>query len=61
MSVNTASRPPEFYIGKIPVHGDVILAPMDGISDHPFRLLCRRMARRSPIPNSSMCWMFPPG
>ncbi len=27
----------------IPIYGDVILAPMDGISDLPFRLLTRRM------------------
>lgn len=31
-----------FHIGSIPVHGDVILAPMDGISDLPFRKLCRQ-------------------
>ena len=34
---------PVFSIGPIPVHGDVILAPMDGISDLPFRWLCRRI------------------
>jgi nifR3 family TIM-barrel protein len=33
---------PPFHIGSIPVHGDVILAPMDGISDLPFRTLCRQ-------------------
>jgi tRNA-dihydrouridine synthase B len=27
----------KFKIGEIEVRGDVILAPMDGISDHPFR------------------------
>ena len=26
----------------IPIHGDLILAPMDGYSDVPFRSLCRR-------------------
>ncbi|MCL5999314.1 MAG: tRNA dihydrouridine synthase DusB [Chloroflexi bacterium] len=30
-----------FYVRDIPVHGDVILAPMDGYSDLPFRVLCR--------------------
>jgi tRNA-dihydrouridine synthase B len=30
-----------FYVREIPVYGDVILAPMDGYSDMPFRLLCR--------------------
>jgi tRNA-dihydrouridine synthase B len=32
---------PVFYIKTIPVYGDLILAPMDGISDHPFRALVR--------------------
>ncbi len=30
-----------FYIGDIPVNGELILAPMDGFSDLPFRSLCR--------------------
>jgi len=33
---------PDFMLGDIPVHGDLILAPMDGYSDIPFRTLCRR-------------------
>ncbi len=32
---------PTFFVRDIPVYGDVILAPMDGYSDLPFRLLCR--------------------
>jgi len=32
-----------FYVGNIPVYGDVILSPMDGFSDLPFRLLCREL------------------
>lgn len=32
-----------FYIGAVPVHGDAILAPMDGLSDRPYRSLCREM------------------
>lgn len=32
-----------FYIGDIPVYGDVILSPMDGFSDLPFRSLCREL------------------
>ena len=43
MPSNSQSDKPLFYIGPIPVYGEVILAPMDGISDHPFRNLCRRM------------------
>jgi tRNA-dihydrouridine synthase B len=34
---------PVFFVDNIPVHGDVILAPMDGICDEPTRLLYRRM------------------
>ncbi len=32
---------PNFYVRDVPIYGDVILAPMDGISDMPFRILCR--------------------
>ncbi len=34
---------PTFFIREIPVYGDLILAPMDGISDLPFRSLARRL------------------
>ena len=34
---------PKFLIRDVPVHGDAILAPMDGYSDWPFRSLCRRL------------------
>lgn len=33
---------PVFKIGSIPIYGDLILAPMDGYTDHPFRLICRK-------------------
>jgi nifR3 family TIM-barrel protein len=33
---------PSFTIGTLPVHGDAILAPMDGFSDLPYRSLCRK-------------------
>lgn len=32
-----------FSIGSIPIRGRLILAPMDGITAHPFRLICRRL------------------
>lgn len=32
-----------FTFGNISVHGNLILAPMDGISDQPFRWICRSM------------------
>lgn len=34
---------PAFTIGNVPVFGDLILAPMDGITDQPFRGLCRKL------------------
>lgn len=34
---------PAFRVGEIPVYGDLILAPMDGYSDQPFRSLCRSL------------------
>jgi len=33
----------KFKVGSIPVYGDVILAPMDGYSDWPFRSICREL------------------
>ena len=32
---------PTFRVGEISIYGDVILSPMDGVSDWPFRSLCR--------------------
>lgn len=32
---------PHFFIRNIPIYGDLILAPMAGYSDVPYRLLCR--------------------
>jgi tRNA-dihydrouridine synthase B len=34
---------PTFWVGKVPVYGDALLAPMDGFSDWPFRSICRKM------------------
>lgn len=34
---------PTFFIGNLAIHGDAILAPMDGYSDWPFRSLCRSL------------------
>ncbi len=36
-------KPPQFFAGRIPVYGDLILSPMDGYSDLPFRSLCRAL------------------
>ena len=32
---------PAFHVGGIPIYGESILLPMDGVSDWPFRSLCR--------------------
>ena len=32
---------PAFYVRDVPVYGDLILSPMDGFSDLPFRSICR--------------------
>jgi tRNA-dihydrouridine synthase B len=34
---------PSFYVRQIPVYGDLILSPMDGFSDLPFRAMCREL------------------
>lgn len=38
-----AIESPVFSIGNIPIHGDLILAPMDGFTDWPFRTICREL------------------
>ncbi|HNW95941.1 MAG TPA: tRNA-dihydrouridine synthase family protein [Anaerolineaceae bacterium] len=42
MSESSAPEP-AFRIGSIPVYGRLILSPMDGISDPPFRWITRRL------------------
>jgi nifR3 family TIM-barrel protein len=39
-SIRHTSRP-TFYVRAVPVYGDLILSPMAGFSDMPFRLICR--------------------
>lgn len=36
-------KQPVFHIGAVPVFGEVILAPMAGFSDLPFRSICRAL------------------
>lgn len=38
-----SSPGPVFSVGPIPIWGDLILSPMDGYSDQPFRSLARRL------------------
>ncbi len=33
---------PTFYIGQIPIYGDVLHAPMDGYTDSPYRVIARQ-------------------
>jgi nifR3 family TIM-barrel protein len=40
---NIIPEKPSFYIRNLPVYGDLILSPMDGFSDLPFRSLCREL------------------
>lgn len=40
-SASTHPKTPTFMIRDIPVFGDVILSPMAGFSDKPYRLICR--------------------
>lgn len=42
-SINSPATQPTFTIDTIPIYGDLILSPMDGFSDQPFRALCRRL------------------
>ena len=35
------TQKPTFMVGNIPVYGDLILSPMAGFSDKPYRLICR--------------------
>ena len=41
--LNGQPRKKYFSVGDVPVYGDLILAPMDGLSDLPFRSLARRL------------------
>jgi nifR3 family TIM-barrel protein len=41
--VKNEQKQPNFYIKDIPVYGDLILAPMDGISVKPFRMLTQQL------------------
>lgn len=45
MMNHTATRPeaPTFHIGSVPIYGDLILSPMVGYSDMPYRIICREM------------------
>ncbi len=36
-------RTPNFYVRDIPIYGDLILSPMSGYSDRPFRQICHEV------------------
>jgi len=41
-AMTTSTPSPTFQAGGIPIYGVGILSPMDGVSDWPFRSLCRK-------------------
>ncbi|MDX1522630.1 MAG: tRNA-dihydrouridine synthase, partial [Anaerolineae bacterium] len=41
INLHLTDQKPNFLIRDIPVFGDVILSPMAGFSDKPYRLICR--------------------
>jgi tRNA-dihydrouridine synthase B len=41
--MGNTGRLPNFHVGRIPVYGDLVLAPMDGYTDWPMRLICREL------------------
>lgn len=41
--VPNINQVPDFHIREIPIFGRIILAPMDGVSDLPFRSLARQL------------------
>ncbi len=47
------AKEPTFMIGSVPIYGDLILAPMDGITDNPFRALCRGLGSAMVVTDSS--------
>jgi tRNA-dihydrouridine synthase B len=48
MPVNEPAKP-SLFIGKVPLYGDLMLAPMAGYSDQPFRLICRNLGSAASI------------
>jgi nifR3 family TIM-barrel protein len=52
---------PQFHIGTIPIHGDVILAPMEGFSDLPYRSLCRRFGSAMSYTSFVSAWELTQG
>ena len=41
--MDPAAREPTFMIGDIPIYGQLVLAPMDGLSDASFRWITRKL------------------
>lgn len=37
------TNPPNFWVGNVPIYGNLILSPMDGVTDLPFRVITRRL------------------
>jgi tRNA-dihydrouridine synthase B len=43
METTETTHQPTFWVGDIPIYGDLILAPMDGVTDMPFRAMAREL------------------
>jgi tRNA-dihydrouridine synthase B len=43
LKCDSMNKTPRFKIGDVPIDGDLILAPMDGFTDQPFRGICRKL------------------
>jgi nifR3 family TIM-barrel protein len=43
MKMTEGSLIPAFCVREVPVYGDLVLSPMDGFSDLPFRAMCREL------------------
>ena len=41
--MDKATKTPTLMIGDIPIYGQLILAPMDGLSDASFRWITRKL------------------
>ena len=41
--ISVTQNIPILTLGQVPIYNDLILAPMDGYTDHPLRVICRRL------------------
>ena len=46
---------PELQIGNVKLENDLILGPMAGVTDLPFRLLCKEQGSRVALHGDGQC------